>query len=79
MQNAVIPVLAFVVCYVGYFFFLAILVKEVSAVFEALIAAVVTPASAIAFSFTWLLGSQAEALTGACAVHMPHLTPRQAG
>ena len=58
------PVLSFVLCYVGFFYFLAKLVKDVSAVFEALINAIVTPASAIAFSFTWLLGSQAEALTG---------------
>ncbi len=47
-------------CYIGFFYFLAKLVKEVSAVFEALINAAVTPASAIAFSFTWLLGDQAE-------------------
>ncbi len=58
------PVLAFVVCYVGFFYFLAKLVKEVSAVFEALINAAVTPASAIAFSFQWLLGSNYEPLTG---------------
>ena len=64
LQQAYFPVLAFVVCYVGFFYFLATLVKEVSAVFEALINAVVTPASAIAFSFTWLLQADAEPLTG---------------
>jgi roadblock/LC7 domain-containing protein len=62
IQSAAVPTCLFVICYVGFFYFLAKLVKEVSAVFEALINAAVTPASAIAFSFTWLLGSNAEPL-----------------
>eukprot|EP00054_Salpingoeca_dolichothecata_P026875 m.194143 g.194143 ORF g.194143 m.194143 type:complete len:414 (-) comp25790_c0_seq4:57-1298(-) len=62
-KNAFIPIIAFVACYMGFFYFLAVLVKEVSAVFETLINGVVTPAAAVAFSFHWLLGSDAEALT----------------
>lgn len=38
--------------------------SQVGSVFESLVYAVVTPMSAIAFSFHWLLGKNAEPLTG---------------
>jgi hypothetical protein len=59
----VLWVMGFVACYMGYFYFLARLVKEVNAVFEALINGMVTPMSAIFFSFPWLIGKYAEPLT----------------
>ncbi|EGD75958.1 hypothetical protein PTSG_00666 [Salpingoeca rosetta] len=63
-QDAFVPVLAFVVSYMGFFYFLAQLVKEVGAVFESLVNGVVTPASAIAFGMRWLVKSDTEPLTG---------------
>lgn len=62
-EGAIYWVMGFVVCYMGYFYFLALLVKEVNAVFEALINGMVTPTSAIFFSFRWLIGKDAEPLT----------------
>eukprot|EP00049_Salpingoeca_infusionum_P027622 m.33465 g.33465 ORF g.33465 m.33465 type:complete len:426 (-) comp9623_c0_seq1:228-1505(-) len=63
-HGAIGAVLAFVVCYLGFFLTLALLVKQMGAVFEALVNGVVTPASAVAFTMKWLVGSDVEPLTG---------------
>ena len=55
--HAWIYVMAFCLAYIIYFFLLAVVTKHESASFQALVSACVVPASAIAFSFPWLVGA----------------------
>jgi len=56
------PVLGFVGFVVVYFFLLAVVVKNESAAFQALVNTMVTPLSAVAFSSTFIMGNEAQEL-----------------
>eukprot|EP00911_Craspedida_sp_UC1_P000873 UC1_evm2s664 len=62
-EGAAQSVLLFSAAYLVFFLFLALLVKEVGAILEALVSAMVTPAAALALSFPFLMGVDAEPLT----------------
>ena len=55
--HAWIYIMAFCLAYLAYFYLLAVVTKHESAAFQSLVSASVVPASAIAFSFSWLVGS----------------------
>merc|ERR1711916_52709 len=61
--DAWIPVTAFVVAFAIYFYLLCIVIKRESAAFQAMVNSLVTPMSAVAFSFPWLMGKNTEPLT----------------
>lgn len=61
--KAWIPVLGFVGFVVVYFFLLAVVVKNESAAFQALVNTMVTPLSAVAFSSTMIMGDEAQELS----------------
>lgn len=62
-NGALISVLLYGVCHFGFLFFQSRLIMDVNAVFLSIILGINTPLSAVVFSFTWLLGGDAEPIT----------------
>ena len=60
LPNAWVIVIMFVVCYGILSYLLLLLIRHESALFQAIVATLSTPLSAIAFSFKWLLGPYSE-------------------
>jgi drug/metabolite transporter (DMT)-like permease len=52
--------LGFVVCYLGYFYLQSVLVKEYTAVFQAIVLTFVVPLSTVSFWFRFLVGDDVE-------------------
>lgn len=63
LPNAWVFLMGYVLAYAGFFFLLALVIQRYSAMYQSLVITVITPLTAIMFSFKALMGRYYEALS----------------